>query len=177
MMGKMNNRCFVVLALLVVSCVLILAACKNAHVPDTTDKTPQSTGVPNTNEAPTTGEVSTPDSTPETEENGVKTEITYEQITGEQAKALMDSETGYVILDVRTELEFAGGHIEGAILIPDYEITTRAEEVLKDKNQLILVYCRSGNRSKTASQALADMGYTNVKEFGGINDWQYGTVK
>ena len=76
-----------------------------------------------------------------------------------------------------TEEEFAEGHIENAILIPDYEITSKADEILKDKNQLILVYCRSGNRSKVASQALVELGYTNVKEFGGIIDWEYGIVK
>ena len=101
----------------------------------------------------------------------------YEQITAEKAKELMDSETGYVIIDARTEEEYAEGHIEGAILIPEYEIAQRAESELPDKNQLILVYCRSGRRSKIASKALADLGYTNVKEFGGIIDWPYDVVK
>ncbi len=104
-------------------------------------------------------------------------EVTYEQITAEQAKELMDTETDYIILDTRTEEEFAEAHIENAILIPHYEIVDRAEKELPNKNQLILVYCRSGNRSKQASQALAELGYTNVKEFGGIIDWEYGTVK
>lgn len=102
---------------------------------------------------------------------------TYEQISGEQAKALMDSEKDYVIIDARTQEEFDGGHIPGAVLIPEYEIAQRAEDELPDKNQLILVYCRSGRRSKIASQALVDLGYTNVKEFGGIIDWEYETVK
>ena len=101
----------------------------------------------------------------------------YEQISQERAKALMDGEEGYIILDVRTEEEFAAGHIAGAILIPDYEIETRAGELLPDKHQLILVYCRSGRRSKNAASALAKMGYTRVKEFGGIIDWPYGTTK
>ena len=100
----------------------------------------------------------------------------YVQITQEEAKSLMDSEKDYIILDVRTVEEFSEGHIEGAILIPDYEIGEKAEETLPDKNQLILVYCRSGRRSKLASAELAKMGYTNVKEFGGIIDWSYGTV-
>ena len=100
----------------------------------------------------------------------------YEQITPAEAKALMDSEKDYIILDVRTEEEFAAGHIEGAVLIPDYEIGEKAESVLKDKGQLILVYCRSGRRSKNAASKLATLGYTNVKEFGGIIDWTYGTV-
>lgn len=102
--------------------------------------------------------------------------ITYEQITAAKAKTLMDSETNYIILDVRTEEEFNKSHIEGAILIPDYEIGEMAESILKDKNQLILVYCRSGRRSKNASSELATMGYTNIKEFGGIIDWPYETV-
>lgn len=100
----------------------------------------------------------------------------YVQITQEEAKSLMDSEENYIILDVRTVEEFNEAHIEGAILIPDYEIGEKAEETLPDKNQLILVYCRSGRRSKLASAELAEMGYTNVKEFGGIIDWSYGTV-
>lgn len=100
----------------------------------------------------------------------------YEQITPAEAKALMDSEDGYVILDVRTPEEFAEGHIEGAILIPDYEIGEKAESILTDKDQLILVYCRSGRRSKNAANELATLGYTNIYEFGGINDWEYGTV-
>ena len=103
-------------------------------------------------------------------------ESTYEQITPAEAKAIMDSEKDYIILDVRTEEEFAFGHIEGAILIPDYEITAKAESILADKDQLILVYCRSGRRSKNAASELAALGYTNIKEFGGIIDWKYGTV-
>ena len=101
---------------------------------------------------------------------------TYEQITPAKAKEIMDSEEGYVILDVRTEEEYAGGHIEGAILIPDYEIEAKAESMLTNKDQLILVYCRSGRRSKLAADTLASLGYTNVKEFGGIIDWTYDTV-
>ena len=102
--------------------------------------------------------------------------VPYEQITAEDAKKLMDTESDYIIVDARTEEEFAEGHIPGAILIPEYEITDRAQSELPDKDQLILVYCRSGRRSKIASQALADLGYTNVKEFGGIIDWPYDVV-
>ena len=101
----------------------------------------------------------------------------YEQISGEEAKRLMDTEKDFIIIDARTIEEFNEGHIEGAILIPEYEIANRAENELPDKEQLILVYCRSGRRSKIAAQALADLGYTNVKEFGGIIDWQYEVVK
>lgn len=102
---------------------------------------------------------------------------TYEQIAAEQAKTIIDTEKDYVIIDARTEEEFAEGHIENAILIPEYEIKDRAEKELPDKEQLILVYCRSGRRSKIASEELVKLGYTNVKEFGGIIDWPYETVK
>ena len=103
--------------------------------------------------------------------------VTYEQITAEQAKTIMDTDKDYIIIDARTEEEFAEGHIENAILIPEYEIAKRAEKELSDKEQLILVYCRSGRRSKIASEELVKLGYTNVKEFGGIIDWPYKTVK
>ena len=102
---------------------------------------------------------------------------TYEQISGAEAKALMDSENGYVIIDARTQEEYDQGHIPGAILIPYGEIADRAEKELLDKNQLILVYCRSGRRSKIAADELVKLGYTNVKEFGGIIDWEYEIVK
>ena len=101
----------------------------------------------------------------------------YEQISGAEAKALMDSESGYIIIDARTQEEYDQGHIPGAILIPEYEIADRAEKELHDKNQLILVYCRSGRRSKIAAEELVKLGYTNVKEFGGIIDWEYEIVK
>ena len=106
-----------------------------------------------------------------------KTNNNYEQISAEQAKNIMDTEADYIIIDARTEEEFADGHIENAILIPEYEIAERAEKELPDKEQLILVYCRSGRRSKIASEELVKLGYTNVKEFGGIIDWPYETVK
>ena len=102
---------------------------------------------------------------------------TYEQISGAEAKALMDSESGYIIIDARTQEEYDAGHIPGAIMIPEYEIADRAENELTDKNQLILVYCRSGRRSKIAAEELVKLGYTNVKEFGGIIDWEYEIVK
>ena len=102
---------------------------------------------------------------------------TYDQISGAEAKALMDSESGYIIIDARTQPEYDEGHIAGAILIPEYEIADRAEKELPDKNQLILVYCRSGRRSKIAAEELVKLGYTNVKEFGGIIDWEYAITK
>ena len=101
----------------------------------------------------------------------------YLQISAKEAKALMESESGYVIIDARTEDEFSKGHIEGAILIPEYEVANRAEGIIPDKDTLILVYCRSGRRSKIAAETLVALGYTNVKEFGGIIDWPYETVK
>ena len=94
-------------------------------------------------------------------------------ITAEEAKKIMDTETDYVILDVRTQEEYDQGHIPGAIVIPDTEIRARAEKVLPEKDQLILVYCRSGRRSKNAAQILVELGYTNIIEFGGILDWPY----
>ena len=103
--------------------------------------------------------------------------LTYEQISAKEAKEIMDTEKDYIIIDARTEAEFAEGHIKGAILIPEYEIAQRAEKELPDKNALILVYCRSGRRSKIASEELVGLGYTNVKEFGGIIDWPYEVVK
>lgn len=101
----------------------------------------------------------------------------YEQINAEKAKEIMLSGVEYILIDARTDEEFAQGHIEGAILIPEYEIKGRAEQELPDKDALILVYCRSGRRSKIASEELVNLGYTNVKEFGGIIDWPYEIVK
>ncbi len=120
----------------------------------------------------------TPETTTTESEATTMTENSgYEQITGEQAKKLMDTESDYIIIDARTTEEFESGHIEGAILIPEYEISQRAEAELPRKDQLILVYCRSGRRSKIAAQELVDLGYTNVKEFGGIIDWEYDIVR
>ena len=99
----------------------------------------------------------------------------YMCITPQEAKKIMDTQEGYVILDTRTEEEYKTGHIPGAIVISHEQIKEKAEQVLTDKDQLILVYCRSGRRSKLAAQDLVDLGYTNVKEFGGIIDWPYET--
>lgn len=109
--------------------------------------------------------------------NKTNTKSKYEKISSAQAKEIMDNQTDYIILDVRTPFEYEEEHIEGAILIPDNEIAQKAEETLKDKDQLILVYCRSGRRSKLASDELIKLGYTNIKDFGGIIDWEYETVK
>ena len=101
----------------------------------------------------------------------------YEQITPQEAKKIMNDENDFIILDVREQDEFEGGHIPGAILIPYTEIENMADEMIPDKNALILVYCRSGRRSKIASESLGKLGYTNIKEFGGINDWPYEIEK
>ena len=95
----------------------------------------------------------------------------YTQISQDQAKEMMAKEDGHIIVDVRRMDEFETGHIPGAICIPNESIGTEQPEDLPDLNQIILVYCRSGNRSKQAAQKLFDMGYTNVYEFGGIIDW------
>ncbi len=100
----------------------------------------------------------------------------YRQVTAEEAIALMEKESGYIILDVRTVQEYSEKHIPKAVNIPNESIGTEEIPALPDKNQLILVYCRSGNRSKQASEKLAALGYTNIVEFGGINSWPGETV-
>ena len=106
----------------------------------------------------------------------VDSEASYQQISMDEAIAIMESESDYIILDVRTTEEFADKHIPDAINIPNETIGTEEIPELPDKAQLILVYCRSGNRSKQASDKLANLGYTNIVEFGGINDWPGETV-
>lgn len=101
------------------------------------------------------------------------TQAAYRQVDAEEARELMDTEGDYAIVDARTQSEYDEGHIPGAVLIPHDSVAQLAEDELPDKDQLILVYCRSGNRSKQAAGALAELGYTNVVEFGGINSWPY----
>jgi len=103
-------------------------------------------------------------------------DVSYRQVIMAEAMDIMDTEQDYIILDVRTPEEFRERHIPGAVNVPNESIGAAEPEVLPEKDQLILVYCRSGNRSKQASQKLAAMGYTNVVEFGGINDWPGATV-
>ena len=99
----------------------------------------------------------------------------YQQITQEDAKEMMDTQE-VIILDVREQAEYDSGHIPGAVLLPVGTIDeTTAAEVIPEKDSKVLVYCRSGNRSKTAFSTLADLGYTNIYEFGGINTWPYDT--
>jgi len=103
-----------------------------------------------------------------------KTQIyEYKSISAEEAKEIMDNETQYLILDVRTKEEFDEGHIPEAVLLPNEEIDEDVSEILPDQEQKILVYCRSGNRSKQASDKLSKLGYSNIIEFGGIVDWPY----
>ena len=138
------------IAVLLLLAAMLLAGCSNQQ-PETQQTTVQPTQAT---------ETTTP-------------EEAYMNITQEEAKKLMDTETDYIILDVRTQEEFDEKHIPGAILIPHTEIEAKAAEKLPNKDQLILVYCRSGNRSKTASEALEKLGYTRIREFGGINTWPY----
>ena len=100
----------------------------------------------------------------------------WRRISQEEAKEMMAREDGHIIVDVRRQDEYDSGHIPGAILIPNESIGTEMPEELPDRDQIILIYCRSGNRSKQAAQKLADMGYTNICEFGGINTWTGETV-
>ncbi len=101
----------------------------------------------------------------------------YQQISADEAKEMMDTQPDYLILDVREADEYQRGHISGAVLFPVGSIdASSAEQMIPSKDTLLLVYCRSGNRSKTAASALAGLGYTQVYEFGGINDWPYDTV-
>lgn len=103
-------------------------------------------------------------------------ENSYRQISMDEAVTMMEEESGYIILDVRTPEEFRERHIPNAINIPNETIGSEDIQELPDKDQLILVYCRSGNRSKQASGKLAELGYTNIVEIGGINDWIGDTV-
>ena len=106
----------------------------------------------------------------------IEQEASYRQISMDEAITMMETESNYIILDVRTPEEFAEKHIPHAINIPNETIGTAEIPELPDKEQLILVYCRSGNRSKQASEKLVRLGYTNIVEFGGINDWPGETV-
>ena len=100
----------------------------------------------------------------------------YRQVSSDEAAAMMASESDYLILDVRTREEYEQGHIPGAVCVPNESIGSGELSALPRKDQLILVYCRSGNRSKQAAQKLADAGYTNIVEFGGILSWTGETV-
>ena len=107
--------------------------------------------------------------------SNASSESSYQQISQEEAKEMMDTQD-VIILDVREQDEYDSGHIPGAVLLPVGTIDEEtAAKVIPEKDSAVLVYCRSGNRSKTASSALAELGYTNIYEFGGINTWPYET--
>lgn len=108
--------------------------------------------------------------------NNQETENAFMKISAEEAKEIMDNTDGFVLVDVREADEYAEGHIEGALLIPYGEIEDRAETELPDKEQTILVYCRSGRRSAIAAQTLINLGYTDIRDFGGIIDWPYDKI-
>ena len=102
-------------------------------------------------------------------------EAAYRQVSMQEAINMMNTQAGYIILDVRTQEEYETAHIPGAVCVPNESIGTTPPAQLQDKSQLILVYCRSGRRSKLAAEDLVKLGYTNIKEFGGIIDWPYET--
>ena len=119
-------------------------------------------------ELPTTAPTAAPTAVPAT---------APQKISAQQAKEMMDGSSALILLDVRTQEEYDEGHIGGALLIPDYEIGDKAGEQLEDKDATILIYCRSGRRSALAAQALSDLGYSSVYDFGGIIDWPYEIIK
>ncbi len=143
----------------IVAVMLVLAGCSCSKGADNTANTSSSTNVNEENK------------------NMMANNKTYKQISQEEAKEMMKKDDGHIIVDVRRQDEYDNGHIVGAILIPNESIGTSQPEQLKDLNQIILVYCRTGNRSKQAAQKLADMGYTKVYEFGGINTWDGDVVQ
>lgn len=107
-------------------------------------------------------------------EEDAENTASYQQITAEEAKAMMEEQPDAVILDVREQDEYDAGHIPGAVLLPVGTIDEEtAASAIPENDTVVLVYCRSGNRSKTASQSLVDLGYTQIYEFGGIKDWPY----
>ena len=108
--------------------------------------------------------------------SGSSNAATYQKITPEEAQQMLQDQPDAILLDVRTQEEYDTQHIEGATLLTDSDIASRAADVLPDKDAVILVYCRSGRRSAASSQQLAELGYTNVYDFGGIIDWPYGVV-
>lgn len=111
-------------------------------------------------------------------QSGANSAVPYRSITPEEAYALMQKEPGCVILDARTPEEYASGHVPGAVLLPYDEITAKsAAALIAHKSQPVLVYCRSGRRSKLGAETLSQLGYTRVLEFGGILDWPYGVEK
>ena len=152
---------------LVFSILLLLTACQ-ANPSAGSDKTMEGSAGTNS------GDMATDDmaaDSAKTEEAGV-----YHKITAEETKTMMDEQT-VTVVDVRTEAEYQEGHIADAVLVPNESIADQMPEALPDKEATLLVYCRSGRRSKEASEKLLELGYRNVYDFGGINDWPYDVVK
>ncbi len=154
-----------ILPIIIISTLLFSQSCSNSNANNnTTSKNIES--VQNTS--------SSDISSTEKKENSLISQ--YRKITPKEAEDMMKSGNNYILLDVRTEEEYKEKRIDGAILIPDTEIVAKATSELPDKDALILVYCRSGRRSEKSSRELIDLGYTNVYDFGGLNDWPYETV-
>jgi len=153
----MKKRIAIIAAIL--SALTVLSACTGT--PPTTTAAGESTAAAGSTTAAT-------DSTSQ--------KVEYIKITAAEAKELMDSQT-VIVLDVRTQEEYDGGHIKDAVLLDSGDVSVKAATVIPDKDATILVYCRSGNRSATASKQLIEMGYTKVMDFGGIIDWPYEVVK
>ena len=131
----------------------------------------------NTSDSPNT-QVSSSESISEVQSSEIESSVqSYHQISQEEAKKMMAADDGHIIVDVRRQDEYDEGHIPDAVCIPNESIEDIRPDGLPDPDQVILVYCRSGRRSKEAAQKLFDMGYTNVYEFGGIIDWTGDTVK
>ncbi len=154
---------------ILLSSLFLFAGCSSAN---TGNAVP--TGTP---KAPTSAESAAPEAATKASASStaiVRTEP--QKISQDKAKEMLDAGDNIMLVDVRTEEERKDGYIEGSILIPDYEISEKAEQLLPDKNQTILLYCRTGRRSAQAAQALANLGYTSVYDIGGIVDWPYGTV-
>lgn len=154
------------LLVMLLAAALLLSAC--APKQPAPQPTAVATAEPTASDAPT--------STPQAERSPAAQKAEYRKIRAEQAKARMDSGDQVLVLDVRTPEEYAAGHIEGALLLPLNTIGEDTKEVISDLNAELLVYCRSGNRSHTASMLLLGLGYTNVHDFGGVNSWPYGLV-
>jgi len=110
-------------------------------------------------------------------EKPAETGAAFQTVTAEEGKAMLEEDPVIILLDVRTPEEFAEGHIAGAIRITDSELEAEAPRQLPDKDAKILIYCRSGRRSRASAQKLVDMGYTQVYDMGGIIDWPYEIVK
>ena len=163
----MNMKKFGLIAL-VCALALVLSGCGGSSAPApapaaTPVPFPAAQPVPDATKSPNSGHLSGARKTEEVS--------SYRQITQDEAKAIMAESSNYVLLDVRTQEEFDEGHIPGAVCVPNETIGAAEIPELPDRNQTILVYCRSGNRSKQAALKLTAMGYLNVLEFGGIQDW------